>query len=69
MGRERLQQLNAGLEALSPRVREVFLLHRLEGLSYQQIAQQLTLSPSTVEKHIAKASLFLFDWMAKESQS
>jgi len=66
MGGERIQHLNAGLDALSPRVREVFLLHRLEGYSYGQIASELGISLSTVEKHIAKASLFLFDWMARE---
>lgn len=65
-GEERLQQLNAGIEALTPRVREVFLLYRLEGFSYAQIAQHLGLSVSTVEKHVAKASLFLFNWMADD---
>jgi RNA polymerase sigma factor (sigma-70 family) len=69
IGQERVRWLNTGLEALSPRVREVFLLHRLEGYSYKQIAAELDLSVSTVEKHIAKASLFLFEWMAKERQS
>ena len=65
MAQERLRHLHAGIEALSPRVREVFLMHRLEGYSYAQIARQLELSVSTVEKHIAKASLFLFEWMGQ----
>jgi RNA polymerase sigma factor (sigma-70 family) len=66
IGEERLKELNIGIEALSPRAREVFLLYRLEGYSYAQIAEQLGLSISTVEKHIAKASLSLFNWMAGE---
>ncbi len=69
MGQERLRRLSAGIDALTPRVREAFLLHRLEGYSYGQIAEELKLSVSTVEKHIAKASLFLFDWMAEEGKS
>lgn len=65
--REQVRQLTRGLEALSPRVREVFLLNRIDGYSYPQIARSLGLSPRTVEKHVAKASLFLIAWMAKDS--
>jgi hypothetical protein len=32
-------------------------VHRVDGMSYQQIAQRHQLSISTVEKHIAKATL------------
>lgn len=35
---------------LSPQRRKIFLLHREEGLSYQEIASQLELSPATVKK-------------------
>jgi RNA polymerase sigma factor (sigma-70 family) len=65
--REEVDWLTRGLEELSPRVREVFLLNRIEGYSYPQIARQLGLSPRTVEKHVAKASLFLITWMAKDT--
>jgi outer membrane receptor protein involved in Fe transport len=40
---------------LSPRQREVFLLNRLEGYSFPQIAARLGISLSMVEKHAAKA--------------
>jgi RNA polymerase sigma factor (sigma-70 family) len=60
---ERLQHLKAGLAALSPRQREVFLLNRVEGYSFAQIAKDLSLSISMVEKHAAKAILFLTNWM------
>jgi RNA polymerase sigma factor (sigma-70 family) len=59
---ERLQRLRAGLEALNPRTREVLLLHRIEGYSQGQIATLLGISVSAVEKHIAKATLFLTEW-------
>lgn len=61
--RARLQRWKAGLEALSPRRREVFLLNRVEGCSFTQIAARLGISLSMVEKHAAKAILFLTDWM------
>ncbi|WEK34550.1 MAG: sigma-70 family RNA polymerase sigma factor [Candidatus Pseudobacter hemicellulosilyticus] len=38
---------------------KVFLLSREYGLSYQQIASQLSLSPKTVEYHMSKALLLL----------
>jgi RNA polymerase sigma factor (sigma-70 family) len=63
---QRLQQLRAGLEALPPRTREVVLLQRIEGFSHAQIAARLGITVSAVEKHIAKAALFLSDWMNKE---
>lgn len=60
--RERLQRLRAGLETLNPRTREVLLLHRVEGYSQAQIAARLSITVSAVEKHIAKAALFLTEW-------
>lgn len=63
---QRLQRLKEGLEALSPRTREIMLLHRIEGLSHAQIATRLGVTVSAVEKHIAKAALFLSDWMTEE---
>ncbi|WP_374549323.1 RNA polymerase sigma factor [Sphingobium yanoikuyae] len=41
--------------SLPPRTREVFTLHRLEEISYRDIAQQLGISIRTVEWHIAAA--------------
>lgn len=64
--RARLQRWKAGLEALSPRRREVFLLNRVEGYSFTQIAGRLGISLSMVEKHAAKAILFLTDWMNED---
>lgn len=62
-GQERLQHWKRGLAALSPRRREVFLLNRLAGYSFRQIAATLGISLSMVEKHAARALLFLTDWM------
>lgn len=40
---------------LPGRCREVFLLSRIKGLNYQQIADQLSISVKAVEKHISRA--------------
>jgi len=61
--RARLKRLEEGLAELSPRTREVFLMHRLESLKYREIAERFGISQSAVEKHIARAALFLTEWM------
>lgn len=61
--RERLERVRAGLAELSPRTREIFLMHRIEGLKYREIAARLDISVSAVEKHVAKAALFLAEWI------
>jgi RNA polymerase sigma-70 factor (ECF subfamily) len=61
--RTRLKRMEEGLSKLSPRTREIFLMHRLDNLKYREIADRLTISGSAVEKHIARAALFLCEWM------
>jgi RNA polymerase sigma factor (sigma-70 family) len=65
-GQERLHRFRKGLLAISPRQREVFILHRIEGCSFPQIAQRLEISVSMAEKHAARAMIFLADWMREE---
>jgi RNA polymerase sigma factor (sigma-70 family) len=60
--RARLQRVREGLARLTPRTREIFLMHRLDDLKYREIAERLGISQSAVEKHIAKAALFLTEW-------
>jgi RNA polymerase sigma factor (sigma-70 family) len=57
--RERLVFVRKALSTLPPRTREVFLMHRLEGMRYREIAERLSISVSAVEKHIARATLRL----------
>ena len=59
IAQERLDQVRAALSRLKPRTRDVFLMHRVEGMTYREIAGRLGLSVSAVEKHIAKAALLL----------
>lgn len=60
--RVRLERVREGLSRLTPRTREIFLMHRLDDMKYREIAERLGISQSAVEKHIAKAALFLTEW-------
>jgi RNA polymerase sigma-70 factor (ECF subfamily) len=52
---DRLKDLERTLDAINPRTCEIFFMHRLDGLSYAQIAAHFDISVSSVEKHIARA--------------
>ncbi|NBF05856.1 sigma-70 family RNA polymerase sigma factor [Pseudomonas sp. Fl5BN2] len=52
---QRLEMLQRALAELPRLCRESFLLRKLEGLSHPQIAEQLGISRSLVEKHIVNA--------------
>lgn len=65
---QRLQRWYQAVARLSPRQREVFLLNRLEGYSYPQIAARLKISTSMVEKHVARAVWLLAGWTDQEDQ-
>lgn len=53
--RETAASYYEALVSLSPQRRRAFVLSREQGLSYQEIAQQMGISPRTVEKHISEA--------------
>lgn len=63
LAKERMARMSQCLARLNEKTRDILLSHRIDGLTYQQIAQQHSLSISTVEKHIAKATLQLTTWM------
>ncbi|KAF1067113.1 MAG: putative RNA polymerase sigma factor FecI [Pseudomonas citronellolis] len=52
---EALIEVDELLHGLAPRVREIFLLSQLDGLTYPQIASQLGLSVNQVQKSMSKA--------------
>jgi RNA polymerase sigma factor (sigma-70 family) len=47
--------VRAALQELRPTCREVFVLNRFENLSYSEIAAELDLSVSMIEKHVSHA--------------
>jgi RNA polymerase sigma-19 factor, ECF subfamily len=50
-----LTRIDALLDQLKPRAQQVFLMARLEGMSYDDIATQLNISRSSVQKDLAQA--------------
>lgn len=52
---ERLDQVIAALESLKPATRRAFLLHRVHGYSYAEIARATGVSVSMIEKHVMAA--------------
>jgi RNA polymerase sigma-70 factor (ECF subfamily) len=61
MARERLETVKFVLGQMPERTREVFLMHRLDGMKYREIAATFGISVSAVEKHIARATQALIE--------
>ncbi len=49
------QQIELILDQLPPLYRAIFVLRKRDGLSYQEIAEQLEISVHTVKKYLARA--------------
>lgn len=52
---EALMHIDRLFDGLKPNIRNVFLLSRLEGMTYPEIAAKLNVSLRTVESHMADA--------------
>ncbi len=66
IGRETLTRASRALLELPDRTRTIFVLRRLEGLRYQDIAQRLGVSLSLVEKQMARAVAYITQRMGEE---
>jgi RNA polymerase sigma factor (sigma-70 family) len=65
-GEQCLEEIRRTLDAVSRRTRDVFFMQRLHGFSYAQIAHQMDLPVSTVEKHMARAMTALAEKQRRE---
>ena len=54
-----LEEMQLALEELSPKARATFMLHRRDGLSFDEIAARLETSRPMVKKYLMKALLHL----------
>lgn len=53
---EAKELLQAALNKLTPRQREVYIMHKIDGLSYQEISNQLNISASAINHHMQEAN-------------
>jgi RNA polymerase sigma-70 factor (ECF subfamily) len=61
--RDELQRLARMIAQLPGKVRDVFTLRRIHGLSQREVAERLGLAESTVEKHMSRGFLIISDWL------
>ncbi|CAA9483283.1 MAG: hypothetical protein AVDCRST_MAG91-133 [uncultured Sphingomonadaceae bacterium] len=68
-GKESLRAATAALLSLPERTRTIFILHRLEGYKHREIAAQLGISVSAVEKQMIRAIQHLAKTVGKSHGS
>ncbi len=54
-----LEQVESALSNLPDKCRQAFIMHRMNASSYQEIADELKVSVSSVEKYLMRAMKFL----------
>jgi RNA polymerase sigma-70 factor (ECF subfamily) len=59
--RDELHRLAGMIARLPGRVRDVFTLRRVYGLSQREVAEKLAIAESTVEKHMARGFLLMLE--------
>ena len=57
---ETLVEIDRRLDGLPAAAKQAFLLAQLEGLSHAEIAAELSISVSTVKRHLVKAAMRCF---------
>ncbi|UDF05595.1 RNA polymerase sigma factor [Asticcacaulis sp. AND118] len=62
--RDELRRLAAAIATLPGKVRDVFVLRRVSGLSQRDVARKLGLSESTVEKHMSRGIYLLMNLLS-----
>ena len=61
MDRDELHRLALAISSLPAKMREVFTLRRVYGLSQREVAAKMGISESTVEKHMSRGFLILLE--------
>ena len=61
----RFLQFCQAVGGLPEQCRRVFVLHKVYGMSHEEIASKLGIAPSTIQKHIAKGLLLCFEQMQR----
>lgn len=67
--RDELQRLSEAIAALPTKVRDVFILRRVEGLSQRDVARRLGIPESTVEKNMSRGFHLLANLFSRGGNS
>ena len=67
--RQELLRLAAVVDTLKPKERAAFLMHRMDGLTFSDIARRLRMSPSGARKLVATAFATCVERMSEEQGS
>lgn len=57
--REAIEAIDAWLDGMPPKVRQAFLLRRIDGLKYAEIAAAMAVSEASVERYMKQALVHL----------
>lgn len=63
LGQEAVERLVAALYGLPERTRNIWVLYHFEDLSHREIAEQLGIAASTIEKHMSRANAHLLKYL------
>lgn len=63
-----MERLNMAIARLSPKLREVFILSRFDGLSHEEIAQRLHITPLSSKTYIVRALVMLRKLMGERTE-
>lgn len=63
--RDSLNRLEAAMGAMKPKTRRIFMSHRLDGMSYAEIAEEVGMSVSGVEKQMSRALVIIDRYLAR----
>ena len=63
--RNELAVVRAAMLELPERTRQIFVLARIEGLTYREVAERLRISDSSVQKHLARATKHVMQRLRK----
>ncbi len=66
---QQMKRLAQALDRLSPTQRTIVLLHRRDGMTYQQIADFVGLSVQMVNKHLARSIALCKDYLAEPDEA
>ena len=69
IAQQKMEQCCKAVASLPEQCRRVFLLRKIHAHSHKEIAEQLGISPRTVEKHIAKGVDRFTDYMNNQEPS